>query len=95
MTEIDVARARGSGLRQLGKGSGKWVCPQVGPIKGPPSGSRQHTMINPRQWDVAVPKAQEVYHQILPGPSVQGETTGTTAEEELPWVEGSEEGATW
>ncbi len=95
MTEIDVARARGSRLRQLGKGSGKWVCPQVGPIKGPPSGSRQHAMINPRQWDVAVPNAHEVYHQILPGPSVQGETTGTTAEEELAWVEGSEEGATW
>jgi len=52
-------------------------------------------MINPRQWDVAVPNAHEVYHQILPGPSVQGETTGTTAEEELAWVEGSEEGATW
>ena len=37
----------------------------------------------------------EVYHQILPGPSVQGATTETTAEEELPWVEGSEEGTMW
>ena len=44
---------------------------------------------------LTVHNAHEVYRRILPGPSVQGATTGTTAEEGLPWVEGSEEGAMW
>jgi hypothetical protein len=36
----------------------------------------------------------EVYHQLLPGPSVQGGLTGTTAQGQLPWIEGSEGGVT-
>jgi len=66
------------------------------------SATRTPAVINSKSEEVgrgagklAAPNAHEVYHQILPGPSVQGETTGTTAEEELAWVEGSEEGATW
>lgn len=38
--------------------------------------------------------AQEVYHQFLPGPSVQGGLMGTTVQGQLPWMEGSEEGVT-
>jgi len=33
---------------------------------------------------------QEVYHQFLPGPSVQGRLMGTTVQGQLPWVEGCE-----
>jgi hypothetical protein len=43
---------------------------------------------------LAATNAQEVYHQFLPGPSVQGELMGTTVQGQLPWVEGSEEGET-
>jgi hypothetical protein len=44
---------------------------------------------------LALPNAHGIYHRILPGPSVQGETTGTAAQVQLPWVEGSEESAAW
>ena len=40
---------------------------------------------------LAAPIAYEVYHQSLPGPSVQGALMGTSAQGQLPWVEGSEE----
>ena len=40
---------------------------------------------------LAAPYVHEVYHQFLPGPSVQKELMGTTAQGQLPWVEGSEE----
>ena len=43
----------------------------------------------------AFPNAHEVYHRILPGTNVQGETTGTAAQEQLPWAEESEESAAW
>ena len=44
---------------------------------------------------LASPNAYGVYHQFLPGPSVQGNLMGTTAQGELPRIEGSEEGVTW
>jgi len=44
---------------------------------------------------LAAPKAHEVYHKFLPGPSVQQELVVTTAQGELPWIEGSAEEATW
>jgi hypothetical protein len=43
---------------------------------------------------LAAPNAHEVYHEFLPGPSVQQELVVTTAQGELPWIEGSEEEAT-
>ena len=43
---------------------------------------------------LAAPTAHEVYHQYLPGPSVQEALVGTTAQGQLPWVEGREENAT-
>jgi hypothetical protein len=43
---------------------------------------------------LAAPNAHEVYHEFLPGPSVQQELVVTTAQGELPWIEGSVEGAT-
>ena len=39
---------------------------------------------------LAAPIAHEVYHQSLPGPSVQEALMGTTAQGQLPWIEGSE-----
>ena len=39
---------------------------------------------------LAAPIAHEVYHQPLPGPSVQGVSVGTSARGQLPWIEGSE-----
>ena len=39
---------------------------------------------------LAAPIAHEVYHQFLPGPSVQGASVGTSAQGQLPWIEGSE-----
>src|SRR6266850_3944735 len=43
---------------------------------------------------LAVPNAHEVYHEFLPGPSVQ-ELVVTTAQGEQPWIEGSTGEATW
>jgi hypothetical protein len=43
---------------------------------------------------LAAPNAHEVYHEFLPGPSVQQELVVTTAQGELPWIEGSAEEAT-
>ena len=43
---------------------------------------------------LAVQNAQELYHRILLGPSAQ-ESMETTAWENLPWVEGREQEATW
>jgi hypothetical protein len=40
---------------------------------------------------LATPNVLEIYHQPLPGPSVQGELVGTTAWEQSLWIEGSEE----
>jgi len=40
---------------------------------------------------LAAPNAQEVYHQFLPGPSVQKELVGATVQGKLPRIEGSEE----
>jgi hypothetical protein len=39
---------------------------------------------------LAAPIAHEVYHQFLPGPSVQKGWMGTTAQGQLAWIEGSE-----
>ena len=39
---------------------------------------------------LAAPIAHEVYHQFLPGPSVQEGWMGTTAQDQLAWIEGSE-----
>jgi hypothetical protein len=58
------------------------------------SATRIPTACNDKSEGLVIPNPHEVYHQVLQGPSIQGETTGTTAEEELPWAEGSEEGAT-
>ncbi|KAH9962035.1 hypothetical protein BGW80DRAFT_1357098 [Lactifluus volemus] len=44
---------------------------------------------------LVAPTAHEVYHQSLPGPSVQRELVWPTAPETLPWVEGSAEGDAW
>jgi hypothetical protein len=44
---------------------------------------------------LAVPNAHEVYSQSLPGPSVQQELVVTTAQGELPWIEGSTEEVSW
>jgi len=43
---------------------------------------------------LAAPIAHEVYHQPLPGPSVQEALMGTTAQGQSPWIEGSEENVT-
>jgi len=43
---------------------------------------------------LAAPNAQGVYHQSLPGPSVRKELVGTTVQDQLSWVEGSEEEVT-
>ena len=43
---------------------------------------------------LAAPITHEVYHQFLPGPSVQEALVGTTAQGQLPWIEGSEESMT-
>jgi len=43
---------------------------------------------------LAAPIAHEVYHQSLPGPSVQEALMGTTAQGQSPWIEGSEENVT-
>jgi hypothetical protein len=39
---------------------------------------------------LAAPNAQEVYYQSPPGPSVREVLVGTTEQDQLPWVEGSE-----
>jgi hypothetical protein len=44
---------------------------------------------------LAATNAHEVYHEFLPGPSVQQELVVTTVQGELPWIEGSAEEATW
>jgi hypothetical protein len=43
---------------------------------------------------LAAPNAHEVYHEFLPGPSVQQELVVTSPQGELPWIEGSAEEAT-
>ena len=45
---------------------------------------------------LAATSVQEIYHQFLPGPSVQGRLMGTTVQVQLPTAvtEGSEEGVT-
>jgi hypothetical protein len=43
---------------------------------------------------LAAPIAHEIYHQFLPGPSVQEALIGTTAQGQSPWVEGREESIT-
>ena len=43
---------------------------------------------------LAAPNAYEIYHQFRPGPSVQKELVGITAQGGLPWIEGSEGEAT-
>src|SRR5712691_8611088 len=40
---------------------------------------------------LAAPIAHEIYHQFLPGPSVQEALMGTTAQGQSPWVEEREE----
>jgi hypothetical protein len=50
--------------------------------------------LGPGAGRLAAPNAQGVYHQSLPGPSARKELVGTTVQDELPWVEGSEEEAT-
>ena len=44
---------------------------------------------------LAATRAQGVYHQFLPGPSVQRESAGAIAPEELTWIEESVKGGTW
>ncbi|KAI9448656.1 hypothetical protein F5148DRAFT_1292168 [Russula earlei] len=44
---------------------------------------------------LATPNAQGIYHPFLQGPNDQQESTSTIAQEELPWVEGGEQGAAW
>ncbi|KAI9509100.1 hypothetical protein F5148DRAFT_1148557 [Russula earlei] len=44
---------------------------------------------------LATPNAQGIYHPFLQGPNDQQESTSTIAQEELPWVEGREQGAAW
>ena len=44
---------------------------------------------------LAATSAHEVYHQYMPGPSVQQVLVGTTAPGQLTWVEGSVEGGVW
>ena len=43
---------------------------------------------------LAAPIAHELYHQFLPGPSVQEVLMGTTAQGQQPWIEGSGGGLT-
>jgi len=43
---------------------------------------------------LVVPIVHEVYHQFIPGPSVQEALVGTTAQGQSPWIEGSEENVT-
>ena len=43
---------------------------------------------------LAAPITHEVYHQAVPGPSVQEALVGTTAQGQSPWVEGREESST-
>jgi hypothetical protein len=40
--------------------------------------------------ELAATNTQGVYHQLIPGPSVQGGVMGTTGPGQLPWIEGSE-----
>jgi hypothetical protein len=43
---------------------------------------------------LAAPNSQGVDHESLPGPSSRKELVGTTVQDQLPWVEGSEEDTT-
>ncbi|KAI9430297.1 hypothetical protein F5148DRAFT_1313308 [Russula earlei] len=44
---------------------------------------------------LATPNAQGLYHPFLQGPNDQQESMRTIAQEELPWVEGREQGGAW
>jgi len=84
MANRGVLEAAGSTSRARHKSS----------TKTPVAINRKSKAAGPGVGRLAAPNAQGVYHQSLPGPSARKEVVGTTVQDQLPWVERSEEEAT-
>ena len=102
---VEIDNGQGRGRRK--KAKGKMAINEVLGVAGHTSRARKPSTRTPvtsfsdkseaagrGAERLAVQKAQGLYHRILLGPSTQ-ESMETTAWENLPWVEGREQEATW
>jgi len=85
------ARAQMANRRVLKAAGYTSRAPHKSSTKTPEAKNEKSKAAGPGAGRLVAPNAQGVYHQSLPGPSSRKELVGTTVQDQLPWVEGSED----